>query len=178
MGKLAFRSALICAFAGALSACSAVHQQIVAGVRQPGAHMVATPEQLSKEITCQTAERPSVNVETLELLPEIVPQGDRVNYRIVYTMCPRNRFSETITARVTRQILHKGQEVARNVKDDFTLKPGRWAVDSFFTLPPEAPLGPYALEVALHTPNGKIQKHVRSFVVSNAFYPGSGSSSF
>jgi hypothetical protein len=174
MGKLA-ASVVILFIGSALSACSVIHQQIVAGTRRPGDHMVATPEQVSKEITCRTRDRPSAEVETMEVLPEVVPPGDRVNYRMVYTMCPLNRFSETLNARATRKIFHNGQEVARNIKDDFTLKAGRWAVDSFFTLPRETPLGVYALEVTLHIANRPIQTHVRSFVVSNEFYPAAGS---
>lgn len=66
----------------------------------------------------------------------------------------------------------KGDPVARNVKDAFELKAGRWAVDSFFILPPESPLGVYALEVGLETSGGQTQKQIRSFVVSSEFYLG------
>src|SRR6478752_7587357 len=48
------------------------------------------------------------------------------------------------------------------------LKPGRWIVDSFFTLPPESPFGVYALEVSFEIPHGQPHKQVRSFVVSDA----------
>jgi hypothetical protein len=64
-------------------------------------------------------------------------------------MCPLKKFSETVKARVTRNMLFNGEQVAHNVKEIFELKAGRWAVDSFFTLPPESPLGVYALEVVL-----------------------------
>ena len=91
--------------------------------------------------------------------------GARVNYRIVYVLCPLKLFKSIKTV-VTRNMLFKGEPVARNVKDDFDLKPGRWLVDSFFTLPPDSPMGVYALEVAFDTPNGNTEKQVRSFVVS------------
>jgi hypothetical protein len=60
-------------------------------------------------------------------------------------------------------MLFKGEP---NVKDGFDLKPGRWLVDSFFALPPDSPMGVYALEVAFDTSNRNTEKQVRSFVVS------------
>ena len=50
------------------------------------------------------------------------------------------------------------------------IRAGRWAVDSFFTLPPSAPLGVYALEVVVEPSHGQSQKLTRSFVVSDEFY--------
>jgi hypothetical protein len=108
--------------------------------------------------------------ESLEVLPDRVKPGGRVNYRLIYVMCPLKKFSDTIKARVTRNMLFKGGQVAQNVNKIFELKAGRWAIDSFFTLPPESPLGVYALEVGLEIPGGHSQKEVRSFVVSDEFY--------
>jgi hypothetical protein len=153
-----------------LSGCSAIHQQIVATARQPGEHIVTTPERIARESNCAKRERPFVQVESMEVLPEMVKPGARVNYRLVYVMCPLKKFSDTMKARVTRNMFFKGEQVAGSVKDAFELKAGRWAVDSFFTLPPESPLGIYGLEVSLETPGGHAQKQVRSFVVSNDFY--------
>ena len=172
MGKLAGAVAF-CSFSmllGVLSGCSAIHQQIVAAARQPGEHIATTPERLWKEIDCEQRERPFVQVESMEVLPEMIKPGGRVNYRLIYSMCPVSKFTETVKTQVTRNIFYKGKEVARNTKNDLELKAGRWAVDSFFTLPSNTPLGVYALEVTLHTPKGQPQKQVRSFVVSDEFY--------
>lgn len=169
MGKLILSFAAVFLI-GSVVGCSDIQQQIVAAARQPGDHVATTPEQLWKESTCERSERPSVKVESLEVLPEKIKPGGRVNYRLTYAMCPVNKFSETLAARTTRTINYKGQEVARNSKESFELKAGRWTVDSFFTLPLEAPLGVYALEVAVQTATGEAQKLVRSFVVSNEFY--------
>lgn len=84
-------------------------------------------------------------------------------------MCPL-KLADAIRIRVTRNMFFNGEQVARNAKDAFEVKPGRWMVDSFFTLPPDSPLGVYALEVGFETPDGQAQKRVRSFVVSNEFY--------
>ena len=105
----------------------------------------------------------------MEVVPEMIKPGARVNYRLMYVMCPRKP-SETLATSVYRKILFKGEQVARNVKESFELKPGRWVVDSFFTLPTNSPLGVYALEVGFEAPNGRAHTHVRSFVVSNRYY--------
>jgi hypothetical protein len=153
-----------------LSGCTAIHQQIVAAARQAGDKVVTTPEKVVQESNCAKREQPFVQFESLEILPERVKPGGRVNYRLIYVMCPLKKFSDTAKARVTRNVLFKGEQVAHNVKEIFALKAGRWAVDSFFTLPPESPLGFYALEVGLETASGRSQKKVRSFVVSDEFY--------
>jgi len=152
-----------------LYGCSAIRQQVVAGARQPGDRIATTPETVIKEANCAKRQRPFMQFESMEILPERVKPGARVNYRVVYVMCPIKLY-ESIKTRVTRNMFFKGEQVARNVKDGFELKPGRWIVDSFFTLPPDSPMGVYALEVAFDTPNGYDQKQVRSFVVGNEFY--------
>ena len=151
-------------FVMTLYGCSAIHQQIVAGARQPGDQIATTPETVLKESNCAKRRRPFAQLESLQVLPEKVKPGARVNYRVVYVMCPL-KLAESTKTRVTRNMFFKGEQVARNVKDHFELKPGRWIVDSFFTLPADSPMGVYALEVAFDTSNGSDQKKVRSFVV-------------
>ena len=149
--------------------CTAIHQQIVATSRQPGEQIASTPDKVWAELNCAKRKRPFVQVERMEVLPEMIKPGGRVNYRLVYVLCPLKP-SEVLKARVVRNMLYKGERVAGNVKDSFDLKPGRWIVDSFFTLPPESPLGVYALEGDFETTDGQPHKQVRSFVVSNEFY--------
>lgn len=151
------------------SGCSALYQQIVASARQPGEQIATTPDQVWQDFNCTQRERPFVQVETMEILPEMIKPGGRLNYRLIYVMCPLKP-SEVIKTRVLRNMLFKGEQVARNVNDAFELKPGRWVVDSFFTLPTNSPLGVYALEVGFEAPPGQAHKKVRSFVVSNEYY--------
>jgi len=153
----------------ALTGCSALYQQAVAAIRQPGDHITTTPDQVWLDFECARRKRPFVQVESMEVVPQMIKPGGRANYRLIYVMCPLEP-SETIKTRVQRRMLFRGHQVARNVNNDFELKPGRWVVDSFFTLPPESPLGVYALEVGFETPNGQVHKQVRSFVVSDEVY--------
>lgn len=171
MGKLIQRltSYFIVLIVVTVSGCTAIRQQIVATSRQPGEQIASTPDKVWEELNCAQRKRPFVQVERMEVLPEMIKPGGRVNYRLVYVLCPLKP-SEVLTARLVRNMLFKGERVAGNVKDSFELKPGRWVVDSFFTLPPESPFGVYALEVGFETPDGQPHKHVRSFVVSDEFY--------
>src|SRR5918996_2989182 len=172
MGKLAqviVALALVLLSFAALSGCSALYQQVVAAARQPGEHIETTPDQVWHDFSCGKRDRPFVHVESMEVLPEMIKPGGRVNYRLIYVMCPIKP-SEVIKTVVSRRILFKGEQVARNVNDAFELKPGRWVVDSFFTLPTNSPLGVYSLEVGFEAPNGHAHKKTRSFVVSNEFY--------
>jgi hypothetical protein len=153
----------------ALPGCSTLYQQAVAAIRQPGEKIATAPDKLWQEMDCSNRERPFVRAESMEVVPEMIKPGGRVNYRLIYVMCPVNP-SDVIKTRVARRMLFKGEQVARNVNDSFELKPGRWVVDSFFTLPVDSPLGVYALEVGFEAPNGMAHKKVRSFVVSNEYY--------
>jgi hypothetical protein len=169
MGKLA--NGIIFTVLGLLATtgCSAIYQQVVAASRKPGEQIATTPDRVWKELDCSNRERPFIHAESMEVLPEMIKPGGRVNYRLTYVMCPMKP-SEVIKTRVARRMLFKGEQVARNVNDSFELKPGRWVVDSFFTLPANTPLGVYSLEVDFEAPNGHAHKKVRSFVVSNEFY--------
>jgi len=151
-----------------LSGC-VIRQQIIAAARHPGEQIATPPDRVWLQFDCAKRERPFVQIENMEVLPEMIKPGGRVNYRLVYAMCP-HKPSEILRARIVRNMFFKGESVARNVKDSFELKPGRWVVDSFFTLPPESPMGVYALEVGVEASNGYTHKKVRSFVVSNEFY--------
>jgi hypothetical protein len=172
MGKLTKNIVIVC-FAllslVTLSGCSALYQQVVASARQPGEHVATTPDQVWHDFSCSKRDRPFVHVESMEVLPEMIKPGGRVNYRLIYVMCPVKP-SEVIKTVVSRKMLFKGEQVARNTNEAFELKPGRWVVDSFFTLPTNSPLGVYSLEVGFEAPNGHAHKKTRSFVVSNEFY--------
>jgi hypothetical protein len=172
MGKLSSRlRPLLAALSLALTGCSAFYQEALVLLRQPGEEMAATPDQVWRDFNCAERERPFVRAKSLEVIPERMQPGARVNYRLVYVMCP-SRPSGVIETGISRKILHNGKPVAANFKDKFEIKPGQWNVDAFFTLPPNTPLGVYALEVSFEAPSGKVHKKVRSFVVDDEAYLG------
>jgi hypothetical protein len=165
MGKL-IACAWILSIAASLAGCTTLYQQAVLAMRQPGEQIAGTPEQIWRDFDCGNRERPFVRAESIEVVPERIKPGGRVNYRLIYVMCPVKP-SEVIKTRVSRKMLFKGQQVASSINDAFEIKPGRWVVDSFFTLPPNSPLGVYALEVSFDAPSGQAHKKVRSFIVAN-----------
>ena len=113
--------------------------------------------------------RPFVEAESLQVVPERIQPGQRINYRLVYVMCPFHP-SQVLVTRLSRKILYNGQQVEINLNEAFEIKPGRWVVDSFFTLPSNSPLGTYQLEVSFESPRSQAHKQVRSFVVANGGY--------
>lgn len=166
MGKLTCaRVLLLAAFPLVISGCSSLYQQAVAALRQPGEQAAGTPDDVWRDYNCAKRDRPFVRTESLEVVPERIKPGGRVNYRLIYVMCPL-RPSEVIKTRVSRKMLFRGRQVAVNVNDGFEIKPGRWVVDSFFTLPPNSPPGVYALEVSFDAPAGRAHRKVHSFVVA------------
>ena len=156
-----------------LSGCSTLYQHAVATLRQPGEQVATTPERIWREFDCDNRERPFVRAESMEVLPERIHPGGRVNYRLIYIMCPVNR-SEVIMTSVSRRILYNGQQVAASVNDRFEIKPGRWIVDSFFTLPKNAPPGVYALEGRFEAGNSRALTKVDSFLVGRGAGLGGG----
>ena len=154
------------AIVATLSGCTTLYQQTIAALRQPGEQITASPDQVWQDFDCRKRERPFVRAESMEVVPEMIKPGRRVNYRLIYVMCPLKP-SEVIRTRVSRRLLFNGEQVARSINDAFELKPGRWVVDSFLTLPGDSPLGVYALEVSFDAPNGLGHKKVRRFVVSD-----------
>lgn len=167
MGKLTCaRVLLFAAVPVVFSGCSSLYQQTVAALRQPGEQVAATPDDVWRDYNCAQRDRPFVRTESFEVVPEKIKPGGRVNYRLIYVMCPL-RPSDVIRTRVSRKMLFKGRQVALNVNEGFEVKPGRWVVDSFFTLPLNSPLGVYALEVSFDAPAGQTHRKVHKFLVEH-----------
>jgi hypothetical protein len=166
MGKLITCGWLVAAAALSLAACSTVYQQALAALRKPGEQIATTPDRIWREFNCDNRARPFVQAESLQVVPERIQPGRRINYRLVYVMCPVHP-SEVVETRLARKILYSGRQVAININEAFEIKPGRWVVDSFFTLPANSPPGTYTLEVSFESPKGQAHKQVRSFEVSD-----------
>ena len=75
-----------------ISACSAIYQRVVATSRHPGEQIATTPDKVWQELNCGKRERPFVQVERMEVVPEMIKPGGRVNYRLVYVSNRTNRF--------------------------------------------------------------------------------------
>jgi len=125
---------------------------------EPGSKLLLDHEALSRELGCDAVALPLVNVERNALNPERVDPGGEVHHRLVYAFCPADK-TQPETGTLTRRLLLKGRAVFVDQTRDFTLVPGRSAVDAFFLVPPAATPGTYLLEVeyrgARHAKGGK-----------------------
>jgi len=125
---------------------------------EPGPKLLLGHEALSRELGCESAQLPLVNVEKNALNPERVDPGGEVHHRLVYAFCPADK-TQPETGTLTRKLTLKGRTVFVDQTRDFTLTPGRTAVDAFFLVPPGATPGTYLLEVeyrgARHGKNGR-----------------------
>src|SRR5687768_15034464 len=123
MGKLTKNILVIC-FAllslVTLSSCSALYPQVVTSAWKPGEHFATTPDQMWHDFNYSKRDRPFVHVESMEVLPEMIKPGGRVNYRLIYVMCPVKP-SEVIKTVASRRMLFKGEQVARNLNETFEL---------------------------------------------------------
>jgi hypothetical protein len=125
--------------------------------RTAGERLLDFPEPVAEEYRCTKRRLPFIEVETSELIPKRMHPGDRLNHRFVYVMCPE-RVSGVIAGTLHTRIQYRGVTVhSDSIKKD--LKPGRWVVDSFVTLPEQAKTGIYAIEARFVGPKGRFSFH-------------------
>jgi hypothetical protein len=129
--------------------CTAIQLKL----RQPGERLASFPEPVAVEYDCAERRLPFFEVEEVELIPSRLRPGGELNHRFVYVMCP-SRASEVIEGELYTRIQFKGKTVHSDAVER-ELQPGRWVVDSFITLPEQAPPGMYALEGRFESPKGR-----------------------
>jgi len=130
--------------------------------REPGEVLETFPEPVAEEYHCDKRPLPYFEVEKNELLPHRVTPGSEFNHRLVYILCPEAP-TQVVAGKLDTRILFKGKPIfAESI--DHELKPGRWRVDTFNLLPPEAVPGIYALEIAFTSDDGDF-KELSTFAV-------------
>lgn len=129
--------------------CTAIQLQL----RKPGERLMNFPEPVAVEYACAKRRLPFLKVEKSELIPTRMRAGAKLNHRFVYVMCP-SRASEVIVGTLYTRIQFKGKTVHQD-KVTRELKPGRWVVDSFITLPENAMPGMYALTARFDSSKGR-----------------------
>ncbi|MEE8556776.1 MAG: hypothetical protein V3T14_02705 [Myxococcota bacterium] len=146
------------------SGCAAVTSRVSRALRSPGERIETFPEQVWSEYRCSQRKLPFFKIEELELYPQKLTPGERFNHRFIYSLCPVKP-TAVITGRLETSILFKGKAIVREANDSYDLKPGRWVVDTFVTLPAEANPGLYGLQLKFKGQNVKFQRTL-SFTVS------------
>jgi hypothetical protein len=120
--------------------------------RAPGQHLQQFPEEVAVEYGCAKQKLPWFKIEQREVWPKRVRAGGELGHRLVYALCTAGA-TEVVTGTLETRIVHRGKPVVRDANQTYDLRPGRWVVDVFVTVPPAAQDGVYALEVEFKSAN-------------------------
>jgi hypothetical protein len=131
--------------------------------RTPGPQQVDPLQKVSAEFDCPNRPQPWVLLETHQLWPGRLAPEDELNERFVYVLCPAPGQGE-VRGTLTRRVLTGRTVIWGPQVSDYDLKPGRWSVDAFLTIPGQAPAGPYEFEVSFET-NKLVFRDNKSFTV-------------
>ncbi len=115
-------------------------------LRDPGIHFRAFPDEVAREYACDEKELPFFEIEKIELLPDRLRPGEEFNHRLVYALCPRQP-TAVVSGTLHTRILHRGRAIVNERDPAYEFKPGRWIVDAFVTVPENADVGIYAVEL-------------------------------
>ena len=113
--------------------------------QQAGPKLLGTDTEVGREYGCGQRSEPLLVLEESSLRPTPLAAGQEFGHRIVYALCPAR--SRQAVAGKLRTRIRFGNGVLVDDRADFTVRPGRWAVDTFIALPPEAKPGGYELEL-------------------------------
>jgi len=134
-----------------LLSCAPLYWDLKKGLRKPGETVLKHPDEVWKAYDCAKKRLPFVRMVKYEILPPEVYPGEEINQHFEYVLCPA-RPAEVLAGTLYRRIYYKGKVVFEDVTRNFELKPGKWAVDAFIRVPPDASPGVYYLEVVFRGP--------------------------
>jgi len=149
--------ALALAVALGCSACAYLPAALERPFRKPGVHLVDFPEQVAAEFNCASQKLPWFKLETLEVWPKRLEAGKELGHRLTYALCTEGP-TDVVTGRLETRIVFRGQPILRESDPSYDLRPGRWIIDVFVTVPPTAADGLYALEVDFKSPTVKFNR--------------------
>jgi hypothetical protein len=125
-------------------------------MREPGQELVDLPAKVERQYDCDEKKLPFFRLEKNELNPNRVPAGGEFNHRMVYSMCPEHP-TDVVAGTLVTLIRFKGKPIVTETLESFEIKPGRWIVDAFITLPEDAEEGVYALELRFTSESAEIE---------------------
>ena len=148
------------------AACASLPTAVERPFRKPGQVLADFPEAVAEEFRCGEQKLPWFKLEKFEVWPKRVKPGDELGHRMVYVLCTA-RPTDVVTGRLETHILHRGKRIEGAPEPTYDLRPGRWVVDVFVTVPPEAGDGLYALELAFKSKTVRFAES-DSFLVEGA----------
>ncbi len=149
LGFASLRALRACWLAVSLcaTACASLPAPLDRPFREPGQKLADFPEAVAHEYGCAKHKLPWFKLEELEVWPKRVQAGGQLGHRMVYVLCT-GRPTDVVTGRLETRILHRGKSIVDVPEPGYDLRPGRWVVDVFVAVPPQASDGIYALELA------------------------------
>jgi len=111
----------------------------------PGPKLLGTEAEVARQYACSGAKKPLLMLEESSLAPTPLAAGEEFGHRIVYALCPA-RAKEGASGRLRTRISFGGAVLVDDTAD-YRVEPGRWAVDTFIALPPQAKPGAYELQL-------------------------------
>jgi hypothetical protein len=151
------------ALALGLTACASLPSPLDRPFRAPGQKLKHFPESVAAEFSCAKQKLPWFKIEELEVWPRRVQAGQQLGHRMVYVLCTGGP-SDVVTGQLEMRILHRGKPVVDVPEPGYDLRPGRWVVDVFVAVPPEASDGVYALELVFKSAGVRFERS-ETFVV-------------
>lgn len=155
-----------------LVGCASVSSQVERVVwkaqremRTPGETLLAFPEAVWRDYNCGQRRLPFLKVEENSVLPPKLRPGEELSHRLVYAMCPAVP-AQVAAGNLYTRIYFKGKPLVTDIAKGFEIKSGRWRVDTFITVPPDAAPGLYSVEVQFDA-QGVSLRETRSFVVES-----------
>jgi len=148
-----------------VTGCASLRWSVTRTLRDPGAKLLDFPEVVWDEYDCENQPRPFFIMEVNELVPPRVEPKEEFNHRMVYAMCPVRR-TEVVTGNLSTRVRFKGEPIVRELVTPYELRPGRWVVDAFVTLPEDAKPGIYSYEFGFESSAVNFDEHL-TFVVES-----------
>jgi hypothetical protein len=148
------------------AACASLPSPLDRPFRTPGEKLVDFPEDVRAEYGCEKKKLPWLQVESQEIWPKRVRAGEELGHRLVYALCTASP-TEVVPGTLETRIVHRGKATVLESLPDHDLRPGRWTVDVFLTVPPDAPDGVYALEIAFKSASLRFERQ-ETFAVEPA----------
>lgn len=130
----------------AVVGCAGFVGKLERALRSPGEKLETLPSDVWSEYNCAEQKLPFFRLEETELVPQRVMAGEDVNHHMVYALCPTEP-TAVIEGTLQTRILFKGKPLVRDSDGAYDIKPGRWVVDTFIQIPPQAETGIYSIEV-------------------------------
>jgi len=111
-----------------------------------GSTLVTAADTVFASLDCAKKPLPFILLEQNTLTPSPATPGSRLLHHMVYAFCPAAG-GKVDTGVLTRSLFYNGKQVFSDATRDFTLTPGRVAVDAVIAVPSEALPGKYVYAV-------------------------------